>query len=101
MSPQRFGISEAHWSLIGQILLLPMREAGVKLWVFGSRARGDFTEFSDLDLLIEGILNPTLISRISEKLEESTLPFRIDLVRESDLAEAYRDGVFKERVALD
>jgi predicted nucleotidyltransferase len=69
--------------------------------VFGSRSRGDYTQFSDLDLLIEGIEDSTLISRISERLEESTLPFRVDLVRESDLAETYREGVYKERIAVE
>jgi predicted nucleotidyltransferase len=69
--------------------------------VFGSRSRGDYSEFSDLDILIESLSDPTLLSAISEELEESSLLFRIDLVREPDLAETYRDGVFKERVALD
>jgi hypothetical protein len=101
MKPEKFGISETHWCLIKQILLAPIREAGGRAWVFGSRARGDYTEFSDLDILIEGLSDPTLLSAISEKLEESTLPFRIDLVRGPDLAETYRDGVFRERVPAD
>jgi predicted nucleotidyltransferase len=101
MRPEKFGINESHWGLISHILLQPIRNAGGRVWVFGSRSRGDYTQFSDLDLLIEGIEDSTLISRMSERLEESTLPFRVDLVRESDLAETYREGVYKERIAVE
>jgi predicted nucleotidyltransferase len=101
MKPARFGISQAHWDLISRIALLPIRTAGGKVWVFGSRARGDYREFSDLDLLLEGFIGPALVSSIAEQLEESTLPFRVDLVQEQDLAETYREGVLKDRVAVE
>ncbi len=101
MNPERFGIKEAHWEIVSQLVLRPIWAAGGKVWLFGSRARGCQRPFSDIDLLLEGAIDPALLSSISENLEESTLPFRVDLVREQDLADAYRAGVYKDRIALE
>ena len=101
MKPDQFGISRVHWELIDRILLKPIRKVGGRVWVFGSRARGDYAKFSDLDILLDGAIEPAFLSSISEDLEESTLPFRVDLVCDRDLADAYRAGVLKERVAVE
>jgi uncharacterized protein len=68
--------------------------------IFGSRARGDFRQFSDLDVLVEGPVSPSLLSSVSESLEESTLPFRVDIVLEGDLADSYRPGVLRDKVRV-
>lgn len=100
MNAERFGVSQPHWELITRLLLDPIKKAGGSVSVFGSRARGDYRPFSDLDLLVEGPIPRSLLSSISESLEESTLPLRVDLVFEPDLAEAYRAAVLRERVSL-
>jgi predicted nucleotidyltransferase len=96
----RFGLSQPHWELVTKLLIQPVKEAGGRVWIFGSRARGDHRKFSDLDVLIAGSISPGLISSIGEQLEESTLPVRVDLVLEPNLADAYRTGVLKERVEI-
>jgi len=53
----------------------------VEVYLFGSRARGDFSEHSDIDLAIfseEDISGE--ITLLREFLEESNLPFKVDLV---------------------
>lgn len=53
----------------------------VKLFLFGSRARGDNTVFSDIDI---GILSDKDISKdiviLREILEESNIPYKVDIV---------------------
>ncbi len=53
----------------------------VKLFLFGSRARGDNTIFSDIDI---GILSDKDISKdiviLREILEESNIPYKVDIV---------------------
>ena len=100
MSSDRFGLSQPHWELLTKLLFRPVKEAGGRVWIFGSRARGDYRQFSDLDVLIGGPITRDLISTIGEQLEESTLPIRVDLVLEPDLAETYHAGVMKERVEV-
>lgn len=100
MSSDRFGLIQAHWELVKELLVQPIIEAGGRIWIFGSRARGDYRLFSDLDVLIEGPITPDLITSIGEQLEESTLPIRVDLAPAAHLADAYRAGVLEERVEI-
>lgn len=100
MSSDRFGLSQPYWELLTKLLLGPIKEAGGRVWIFGSRARGDYQQFSDLDVLIGGPITPDLISSIGEQLEESTLPIRVDLVLEPNVADVYQAGVLKERVEI-
>ena len=55
---------------------------GIRLFLFGSRARADAGPRSDLDLALHGSgpLPGDLLSDIREALEESLLPFRADVV---------------------
>ena len=93
-----FGLESRHIDLLKAIVIKPLLPTSTKLWVFGSRARGDYQKFSDLDLLVSGHVSPQLISSIREALEESSLPIKVDLVCEEELAESYRDGVMRDRV---
>ncbi len=59
----------------------------VRVWLFGSQARGDAGTRSDIDVAILPLedLPQGLLSELREALEESTVPQRVDLV---DLREA-------------
>lgn len=49
--------------------------------LFGSRAMGSFSRGSDIDLALEGdSLDQGELSRIASKLEDSRLPFKVDLL---------------------
>ncbi len=59
------------------------------VWLFGSRATGRAGAASDFDLAVSSTedIFPLLV-RARDELEESTIPFRVDLV---DLREASRE----------
>lgn len=69
------------------------REATV--YLFGSFATGGAHRSSDIDVAIDAAapLPPALLSQLREELEDSRVPYRVDLV---DLADA--DPAFRERV---
>ena len=53
----------------------------VKVYLFGSRARGDFRRYSDIDLAVES--NEDIRDKIIELkdiLEESNLIYKVDIV---------------------
>jgi type I restriction enzyme S subunit len=53
-----------------------------KAVLFGSRATGTYSSASDIDLVLYGeLLTLSDESRIASKLEDTDLPFRVDLVR--------------------
>lgn len=69
----------------------------VKVYLFGSRAKGGNTPRSDLDL---GFLSDEEIgyelSLLREILEESNLPFSVDVVDLSKVGSEFREKVLKE-----
>lgn len=85
------------------LAITPIKQLGAKVYVFGSRARGDHQEFSDIDLLVESPtpLPPYLLSQIRSQLEESRLPIKVDVVDIHELANSYRAGVIKDRIELN
>jgi predicted nucleotidyltransferase len=51
------------------------------VYLFGSRAKGNFKPGSDIDLAImNSDLDPATLRRIVGELEDSSLPYRVDLV---------------------
>jgi hypothetical protein len=72
---------------VRRIVLAGLRDLGVRVFLFGSRARGDARATSDIDvaLLSARPIPRGTLAAIREALEESRVPFRVDLV---DLAAA-------------
>ena len=66
------------------------------VYLFGSRARGDAAWNSDYDLWIDGDLSRREIVDIIETLDESFVPFHIDVVTTPMLK-----GEFGERVRAE
>lgn len=96
-----FGLSAEDWSIVERELIAKLRNEGCTLYVFGSRARGDYQPFSDLDILVDTDRELSdLLSEIRDALEESQLPIKVDVVLWSELAESYRRFVDEEKIAL-
>ena len=51
-----------------------------KAVVFGSRAKGNHRDGSDIDICLFGEIDLSLLQRIEESLDELYLPYTIDLV---------------------
>ncbi len=98
----KFGLSHEQWNLIHENLILPLKQKGARLWVFGSRATGTFQKFSDIDFLYEPshAIADSFIYEIKSNIEESNLPIKVDLVSINDLAETYKSQVLKDRVEI-
>jgi predicted nucleotidyltransferase len=100
MRPHLFGLEPRHFEILSEILINPLHAAGCKVFIFGSRARGDHRAFSDIDILIDGDAPQSLVNSIEEQLDDSQLPIRVDLVQLKDLAESYRTGALKDRIEI-
>ncbi|MEY4668928.1 MAG: hypothetical protein RL518_1627 [Pseudomonadota bacterium] len=100
MAESSFGLSPENWSIVQDLIIRPLKDKGATLFIFGSRARGDFTPFSDLDILVEGDISSSLLSSVAEGIEESNLPIRVDIVLAQDLADSYRPNVERDKVKV-
>jgi predicted nucleotidyltransferase len=100
----KFGLNDTHFKIVDALLFAPLKRNNIKVYVFGSRARGKHHPFSDLDVLYvlpKNInLNLSLISSLKEKLENSNLPIKIDLVSLDDLVDSYKSQVLSEMIEV-
>lgn len=67
-----------------------------RVFIYGSRARGDQRWNSDYDLWIDGLAHAAVLAEIAEQLDESFVPFKVDLVTTERLK-----GRFGERVRAE
>ncbi len=95
----KFGLTPHEYNYIINSVVEPLKKEGAVVWCYGSRARGDHKEFSDLDLMIESSQkNDALIGLIIEELENSNFPYKVDLVHFSDFADSYKKSYLNDHV---
>ena len=71
-----------------------------QLLLYGSRARGDAGPHSDIDLALvpRRSLPPGVLARVREALEDSTIPYRVEIVDLSTVNEDFRRNVLAEGI---
>ncbi|MBI4561688.1 MAG: nucleotidyltransferase domain-containing protein [Candidatus Rokubacteria bacterium] len=72
----------------------------VTVYLFGSWARGEATAISDIDLAIEARtpLAPGTLARLRERLEDSRVPYRVEVVDLNEVDPAFRGRILAESV---
>ena len=73
-----------------------------KVLVFGSRARRDSWEFSDLDLAVMGdeLIPLSVSAALDEALSESDLPFKVDVVDWALTELAFRKIIMRHAITI-
>ncbi|MFK8137693.1 MAG: nucleotidyltransferase family protein [Bdellovibrionales bacterium] len=97
-----FGLSESQYHILKKKLLEPLWQKDVIIYAFGSRARGTHHPFSDIDILLVNSDNlpAGFLSELKEKLEDSKLEVKVDIVEEEYLAESYKNNVNAEKIEI-
>jgi uncharacterized protein len=83
-----------------RVVVAGLRPHRAKVFLFGSRVVGGAREGSDIDVAVLPLepLPPGTLAEIRDALEESTVPYRVDLV-DLDLApSSLRDRVLREGI---
>jgi predicted nucleotidyltransferase len=100
----KFGLTDQQLKILDEMVISPLKSHGVTVWIFGSRARGDHKPFSDIDIMYETKENIQLpvgfISSIKESIEESRLPYKMDLVDLKDMADSYKSTALADRIQI-
>lgn len=83
-----------------QILSQKLNDLKVQVYLFGSRARREARTTSDIDVAIlpHEPLPTGLLAEIREALEQSSIPFEVDLVDLSEASPSFRERVLKEGI---
>lgn len=99
LSAERLGFKTHHFKMFRDVLSQIKLNPTSQVWLFGSRALGTHRKYSDVDLLLVDI-DREQISKLTTLLEDSDLPFKFDLVSNSDLESSYRDDIESQKVLL-
>ncbi len=67
------GVTEKEYIIIKNIL----KDYDGKFYAYGSRVKGDFSELSDLDILVKS--NTQIIPELKVKFDKSYLPYVVNL----------------------
>ncbi len=95
--PKRIGMSE----VIGRILPILKRYRVKRAAIFGSFARGETKEGSDIDLLIEFEGESSLLDLVSLKLDlEEALGRNVDVVTYNALHSSLKNLILREQVVI-
>ena len=100
----KYGLSIQQWDFLQKNLTQPLKELGSRVFLFGSRARGDHQKFSDIDILYRPHpsqpIDEAKIFVLLEDISDSSFPYKIDLVKDSELASRYREKVESEIIEI-
>ena len=90
-----------HLAIVQGILLRHL-PAGVKVWVFGSRANWTTKDSSDLDLALEceSKLSHKVLGALKDAFEDSALPYTVDVVDLNRIGDSFRQIVESQKVPL-
>ena len=80
--------------------ILKVLHPNAKIYLYGSRARGDFRQWSDIDLALDiGSGNPRIaLGEARSVMEALSIPYSIDLVDANHVQEPLRTIIKKEGI---
>lgn len=79
----KFGLEKRHLDFILQVLQKNIPQEDAKFYIFGSRAKGNYKEYSDIDIAVKlgkETLSADILGKILIEFSDSTLPYEVDIV---------------------
>ena len=98
---KKFGLSCENLEAI--VSIIKKYEEVEKAVIFGSRARGDYKDCSDIDIALFGnTLTHTINTKIFYDIDELYLPYKIDLINFNSIEDedAIKENILKEGIEI-
>jgi len=95
-------VYESTLELLKDIVKDVFEHGDVTVILFGSRAREDYLETSDVDIgvLPAAMVNRSKIALSRERIENSNIPYKVDVVDLSQASKEFTDKVLAEGVII-
>ncbi len=89
-----------HWAIVADILR--RRVSDCEVWAFGSRAKWNAKEYSDLDLAVmsDQPIGLSVSAALADDFSESDLPFKVDVVDWATTSESFRKIIERDKVVV-
>jgi predicted nucleotidyltransferase len=91
-------IDEKYLKILKSIL---SQYSGYEFYLFGSRITNRVKPFSDIDLLYFDNISDKELSQLKEDLEESNLPYKVDLVNYNKCSASFKKIIGNSYVRID
>ena len=96
-----FGLEDRHINFI--LNILKTNFLGAKFYIFGSRAKGTYKEYSDIDIAVDfnkKKLDTDILGRLLIEFQDSTLPYEVDVVDLNSIDEKFKNLIQDSLVEL-
>ncbi len=97
VSMTRDELTEASESYIRKLIKQHI-SSHTHVFLYGSRAQGNHRWNSDYDLWIDADLSPVLLDQVTEELNESFVPFKVDIVTTPKLKGRFAEEVKRKAI---
>ena len=96
--PESSEVFDISLKKVKKAVLQAFENEDIKIFLFGSRARGNAHSTSDIDIGImpSGSFDRKKITALRAELEEMNIPYSVDLVDLSTVSEDFRQQVLNE-----
>ena len=86
--------------LLKEVILSYLGNEDLKIFLFGSRARGDNTVMADVDvgILPKGEFDRRILPLLKEMIENLNIPYKVDIVDFTTISDEFKKDVLKEAV---
>jgi hypothetical protein len=90
---------DKYYALLKRMVLEELSDRSCTVFLFGSRVSGSYRWAADFDIGIEGLRPDEFIERkhrLLEQIEESVIPWNVDIVNFDEVDESFRETALKE-----
>lgn len=98
-----FGLENRHIEFILKVLSNNIVEKDAKFYIFGSRAKNTYKEYSDIDIAVEipqKKVSANVLGKILIEFSDSTLPYEVDVIDLNSIDEKFKNLIAKTLVEL-
>lgn len=89
----KFGLEQRHLDFLKEILQKNISDNNAKFYIFGSRAKGTYKDYSDVDIAVKlpnKKLPTDILGKILLEFSDSTLPYEVDVIDLNSIDEKFK-----------
>ena len=99
----KFGLDKRYLDFILQVLKDNIPQKAAKFYIFGSRAKENYKEYSDVDIAVklpDKKLSADILGKILLEFNDSTLPYEVDVIDLNAIDEKFKNLIKNSLVEL-
>lgn len=89
-------IQNKHLKQIASIVVPCVKGKKVQVFLFGSSVRKE--RFGDFDIGVLGEVDAPLIHKLKQTFEESTLPYKVDVINFNEVTKTFKNNVIRKPI---